>query len=224
MARWSSTRTMWRFRNPGRRWRRTFWRRNTSAKPACRRGSKKVEEETIPSWLWRSVPDEKALAELPENERNIGEVSSQAGVRPARRYVDLLGLEGQIFRQRGRRAGVLRRAALHARHADGGAELAAMVQHRPALGLRHRRAEPGPSLCRFPDRQADEIEIGLRASAAACLLHPVDRRRPRQRGRHHGPVGARGAAVQVRLRHRHEFLKAARRAAKSSRAAASRPA
>src|SRR5260221_6611221 len=38
---------------------------------------KKVEEETIPSWLWRSVPDEKALAELPENERNIGEVSSK---------------------------------------------------------------------------------------------------------------------------------------------------
>jgi ribonucleoside-diphosphate reductase alpha chain len=37
----------------------------------------KVEEETIPSWLWRSVPDEKALAELPENERNIGEVSSK---------------------------------------------------------------------------------------------------------------------------------------------------
>ena len=30
----------------------------------------------------------------------------------------------------------------------------------------------------------------LRAPAAACLLHPVGRRRPRQRGRHHGPVGA----------------------------------
>src|SRR5471030_2013413 len=38
---------------------------------------KKVEEETVPSWLWRSAPDEKALAELPENERNIGEVSSK---------------------------------------------------------------------------------------------------------------------------------------------------
>src|ERR1700694_1011197 len=38
---------------------------------------KKFEEETVPSWLWRSVPDEKALAELPENERNIGEVSSK---------------------------------------------------------------------------------------------------------------------------------------------------
>src|SRR3954468_16831905 len=36
---------------------------------------KKVEEETVPSWLWRSVGDEAALAELPEKERVIGEVS-----------------------------------------------------------------------------------------------------------------------------------------------------
>ena len=34
--------------------------------PAC---VKKVEENTVPSWLWRSVPDEKALAKLPEDER-----------------------------------------------------------------------------------------------------------------------------------------------------------
>jgi ribonucleoside-diphosphate reductase alpha chain len=36
---------------------------------------KKVEEESVPSWLWRSVADEKALAELPENERYGGETS-----------------------------------------------------------------------------------------------------------------------------------------------------
>ncbi|MGI9373041.1 MAG: adenosylcobalamin-dependent ribonucleoside-diphosphate reductase, partial [Hyphomicrobiales bacterium] len=30
---------------------------------------KTVEENTVPSWLWRSVPDEKALAKLPEEER-----------------------------------------------------------------------------------------------------------------------------------------------------------
>ena len=36
---------------------------------------KKVEEETIPSWLWRSVADEAALAELPEKERFTGEQS-----------------------------------------------------------------------------------------------------------------------------------------------------
>ena len=30
---------------------------------------KKVEENSVPSWLWRSVPDEKALAKLPQAER-----------------------------------------------------------------------------------------------------------------------------------------------------------
>src|SRR5271170_6691745 len=38
---------------------------------------KKVEEETVPSWLWRSTADEAALAELPETERFGGEVSSK---------------------------------------------------------------------------------------------------------------------------------------------------
>src|SRR5580704_12618290 len=36
---------------------------------------KKVEEETVPSWLWRSIPDDAALKELAEKERFIGEVS-----------------------------------------------------------------------------------------------------------------------------------------------------
>src|SRR5690554_232964 len=30
---------------------------------------KRVEENSVPSWLWRSVPDEQALAALPESER-----------------------------------------------------------------------------------------------------------------------------------------------------------
>ena len=37
---------------------------------------KRVEEETVPSWLWRSVPDHEALAALPEKERFTGERSS----------------------------------------------------------------------------------------------------------------------------------------------------
>lgn len=36
---------------------------------------KKVEEETVPSFLWRSVPDEDALATLPEKERYGSETS-----------------------------------------------------------------------------------------------------------------------------------------------------
>jgi ribonucleoside-diphosphate reductase alpha chain len=36
---------------------------------------KKVEEETVPSWLWRSVADDEALKELPDAERSTGEAS-----------------------------------------------------------------------------------------------------------------------------------------------------
>ncbi|MCT4655263.1 MAG: vitamin B12-dependent ribonucleotide reductase [Cohaesibacter sp.] len=38
---------------------------------------KKVEENSVPSWLWRSVPDEDALAKLPEDERYGPEMSGQ---------------------------------------------------------------------------------------------------------------------------------------------------
>jgi ribonucleoside-diphosphate reductase alpha chain len=34
---------------------------------------KRVEETQVPSWLWRSVPDERALAERPASERTTGE-------------------------------------------------------------------------------------------------------------------------------------------------------
>jgi ribonucleoside-diphosphate reductase alpha chain len=42
--------------------------------PSCR---KKVEEETVPSWLWRSVGDQEQLELLPEKERTVGEQSSK---------------------------------------------------------------------------------------------------------------------------------------------------
>jgi len=38
---------------------------------------KRVEETQVPSWLWRSVPDEAALAELPEAERIVGETDAR---------------------------------------------------------------------------------------------------------------------------------------------------
>ena len=38
---------------------------------------KRVEEETVPSWLWRSVADEAAVSALPVKERTRGEVSSK---------------------------------------------------------------------------------------------------------------------------------------------------
>ncbi|MGE3830828.1 MAG: vitamin B12-dependent ribonucleotide reductase, partial [Parvibaculaceae bacterium] len=38
---------------------------------------KRVEEETVPSWLWRSAADEDALASLPAKERTRGELSAK---------------------------------------------------------------------------------------------------------------------------------------------------
>ncbi len=70
--------------------------------------------------------------------------------------------------------------------------------------------------------ELDRFEVGLRAPAAARLLHPVGRRRPRQRGRHHGPLGARGAPVQIRLGHRLQLLDACAAKARSCRAAVAR--
>src|SRR6201984_2977615 len=38
---------------------------------------KRVEEETVPSWLWRSAPDTDALTALPEKERYVSELSAK---------------------------------------------------------------------------------------------------------------------------------------------------
>ena len=54
-------------------------------KAGVARRLKRIEETQVPSWLWRSVPDEAALAALPENERYGGESD-------ARQVFDRLGL------------------------------------------------------------------------------------------------------------------------------------
>ena len=41
--------------------------------PAC---LKRVEENDVPSWLWRSIPDDRALDELAIDDRSTGEISS----------------------------------------------------------------------------------------------------------------------------------------------------
>lgn len=38
---------------------------------------KRVEENAVPSFLWRSIPDEDALSHLPEKERIVGETSAK---------------------------------------------------------------------------------------------------------------------------------------------------
>ena len=68
---------------------------------------KKVEENDVPSWLWRSVPDEAALAIPARGPAPRLRDLLQAGLRPPRRLLDLLGLEGRLFLLRGGRPGLL---------------------------------------------------------------------------------------------------------------------
>ena len=46
-------------------------------KAGVARKLKKFEETQVPSWLWRSIPDEAALASLPEKDRTGGEVDAR---------------------------------------------------------------------------------------------------------------------------------------------------
>ncbi len=46
-------------------------------KAGIARRLKKFEESQVPSWLWRSVPDDAALANLPEKERFGGEIDAR---------------------------------------------------------------------------------------------------------------------------------------------------
>ena len=154
-----------------------------------------VAEPGVPAWLQRSRPATGRSVHGPGDR-------FPPGLSPAGRLLDLLGLEGRLLLHRGRRPRLLRRNLLHAGQSDGRAEQSAVVQHRPALGLWHRRAAAGALLRRSADRQDDARDLGLRTPGAARLLHPVDQRRPGQRRRHHGPVGPRGPHLQVRQRHR----------------------
>ena len=91
----------------------------------------------------------------------------------------------------------------------------AMVQHRPALGLRHRRPGQGHYYRRPVHRQADRAsEIRPTSTRSRMPASSSRSRTTWSTKRHHGPVGARGAPVQIRLRHRLQLLAPARRRAK----------
>ena len=170
------------------------------------------------------MPDEAALADLPEGERTISE-------HDARQVFDRLAGTWTYWGWKG---------GYFDTEEDARAffdELRFMLATQKAApnspqwfntGLHWAYGIDGPSQGHYyvDYRTGKLTRLGqrLRASAAARLLHPGHRGRPRQRGRHHGPVGARGAPVQIRLGHRLQLL--ARCAAKASgcRAAASRPA
>jgi ribonucleotide reductase alpha subunit len=123
--------------------------------------TKPVKEKDVPEFLWRRVPDDAAMADLPKAERTGSEIKATQVFDRLAGHLGLLGLEGRLFRRRRGRPGLFRRNALHARAPDGRAEQPAMVQHRPALGLWHRWPEPRPPLCRLPHRQAGALQDRL---------------------------------------------------------------
>ena len=157
--------------------------------------SKKVEEPTVPSWLWRSVPDHAALAALPEKERFGGEHDS-------RQVFDRLAGTWTYW---GWKGGYFSTEEDAQAFFDELRYMLAMQMGAPNspqwfnTGLYWAYGIDGPSQGHYyadlAHRRDHGLDLGLRASPAACLLHPVHRGRPRQRGRHHGFVGARGAPV-----------------------------
>jgi ribonucleoside-diphosphate reductase alpha chain len=134
---------------------------------------KPVKRSGVPDFLWRHVADEKALEEMPEDQRYGGETS-------AKQVFDAWPAPGPTGAGRAATSPPKRTPApistkcADAGAPDGGAEQPAMVQHRPALGLWHRRAEPGPLLRRLQDGQADQIEAAYEhPQPHACFIQSV---------------------------------------------------
>ena len=122
---------------------------------------KYLRKAGVPARLLAVEEDGRAvLAVAPQGRhgsaRGAAQSRAAAAARPARsRCFDRLagtwtywGWKGGYFNTEADAQRLLRRIARHAGAPDGGAELAAMVQHRPPLGLRHRRAGAGPLLRR----------------------------------------------------------------------------
>ena len=171
---------------------------------------KKVEEETVPSWLWRSVPDTEALALLPESERFVSELSAKQVFDRLAGCWTYWGWKGNYFSS----------------EEDAQAffdELRFMLAKQMVApnspqwfntGLHWAYGVDGPGQghyyvdCKPASSPSPNPPTSIRSRTPASSRASG---RPRQRGRHHGPLGARGAPVQIRLRHRLQLLAPARR-------------
>jgi hypothetical protein len=181
-------------------------------KAGVARALKKVEEKPSPPGSGARSPTPKPFPLLPEAERIRRRTFSQAGVRPSRRLLDLLGLEGRLLLRRRRR------------HAPSSTNCASCWRSRWSRRTPRSGSTPactGPTASMVPSQGHYYVDFKtgkLTKSKSsyehpqphACFIQGVERR-PRQRGRHHGPVGPRGAPVQIRLRHRLQLLAPARR-------------
>jgi ribonucleoside-diphosphate reductase alpha chain len=124
---------------------------------------KKIEENTVPSWLWRSEADKDTLAGLPKDARSGPETDSR-----------------QVF---DRLAGTWTYWGWKGGYFDSETDARAFFDEMRFM-LATQKAAPNspqwPLLRRFPDRQADTVKDLLRTSPAPCLLHPVGQRRSGQ--------------------------------------------
>jgi ribonucleoside-diphosphate reductase alpha chain len=106
---------------------------------------KKVEENSVPSWLWRSVADDtEALAELPRTSATAPKCrcAQQVFNRLAGTWT-YWGWKGGYFTCEEDARAFYDELAYMLATQRCRAQLPAVVQHRPALGLRHRRPGQG---------------------------------------------------------------------------------
>ena len=109
---------------------------------------RRVEEQGVPSFLWRSEAGTAELASLPAAARYGSEHSAiQVFDRLAGAWT-YWGWKHGYFDVFEDAQAFFDELPLHARAADRGTQLTAMVQHRPPLVLWHRLPQQGPLLRR----------------------------------------------------------------------------
>ena len=144
-----------------------------------------------------------------------------SGLRPAGGLLDVLGLEARLLRLRRRRPRLPRRDVRDARAPNRRAELAAMVQHRAALGVRHFR--PGArALVRRSHptaRRKASPNTYEHPQVSACYILSIEDDLVNEGGIFDG-VASRGAHLQRRLGIGRQLLAPARAPARNSPAAA----
>ena len=135
---------------------------------------KKVEENSVPSFLWRSVADDEAMVLLPDSERMVGETSSK-------QVFDRLAGTWTYWGWKGGYFDTENDAQIFFDEIRAMLALQMCAPNSPQwfnTGLHWAYGIDGPSQGHFyVDFKTGELTksaIGLRTSAAACLFHPVD--------------------------------------------------
>ena len=133
---------------------------------------KAVEENTVPSWLWRKVADEEALKRVSRESRKVGETSAR-----------------QVF---DRLAGTWTYWGWHGGYFDAESDARAFFDEMRYMLCRQMAAPNSPQWFNtglhwaygidgpaqghyyvdFRTGELTRVRVGLRAPAAPCLLHP----------------------------------------------------